>query len=86
MYVMIAVKKKELYNELVIVSWVQGLFGYLQTDGEKKSHTLFCFFLAFFRSLFRCFSAAAAASRKISRLFWFNSETTTECVTKNVYV
>lgn len=65
MYVMIAVKK-ELYNELVIVSWVQGLFGYLQTDGEKKSHTLFCFFLAFsfaFSLLFRL-SAAAAASRK----------------------
>lgn len=39
-------RKKELYNELVIVSWVQGLIGYLQTDGEKKSHTLFDFFFA----------------------------------------
>lgn len=90
MYVMIAVKK-ELYNELVIVSWVQGLFGYLQTDGEKKSHTLFCFFLAFLVRFFVAFFAFLLLPLlpvKIQDYFdsTAKQQPKRKCVTKNVYV
>lgn len=44
-------RKMSCYTLLVIVSewvsWVQGLFGYLQTDGEKN-HTLHTIFLLYF--------------------------------------